>query len=60
MVCTDADGNCPYIPECEKRFLLPYLDPKVADNTPEEEGKYQERSMQIATEMGYLFGKLKS
>lgn len=59
MVCTDADGNCPYISECEKRFLLPYQDPKIADNTPDEEKIYHERSLQIATEMAYLFKLIK-
>ncbi|MGJ3234116.1 protein-tyrosine-phosphatase [Marivirga sp.] len=59
MTCSDADENCPFIPGTEKRIALNYEDPKVFDNSPKKEQKYEERSTQIATEMLYVFSNLK-
>lgn len=58
MTCTDADENCPFIPN-STRISLPYDDPKVYDGTNEEELKYLERSTQIATELLYVFSNVK-
>ena len=55
MTCTNADENCPLIPGSEKRISLPYEDPKVFDNSTQESEKYDERSLQIAMEMKYVF-----
>ena len=55
MTCTNADENCPIIPGSEKRISLPYEDPKVFDNSTQESEKYDERSLQIAMEMKYVF-----
>ena len=57
MTCSDADENCPFIPGAEKRFPVRYEDPKKFDDTPLEGEKYLERSIQIASEMSYLFSK---
>ncbi|GAB1443153.1 protein-tyrosine-phosphatase [Ignavibacteriales bacterium] len=57
MTCSDADEACPFIPGAEKRFPVRYEDPKKFDDTPLEEEKYSERSIQIASEMDYLFSK---
>ena len=43
------------IPGSEKRISLPYEDPKVFDNSTQESEKYDERSLQIAMEMKYVF-----
>jgi len=51
MTCSHADENCPFIPGAEKRIPVHYEDPKVFDGTPQEAEKYDERSMQIASEM---------
>lgn len=59
MTCNHADEACPIVPGADARFSIPYEDPKVADNTPEEEIKYDERCKQIAIEMFYLFSKVK-
>lgn len=59
MTCSHADANCPFIPGSEKRIAIKYDDPKEFDNTPEQEEKYQERSSQIATEIFYVFSKIK-
>jgi arsenate reductase len=59
MTCSQADEDCPFIPGAKSRFSLGYEDPKVFDNTEKELSKYLERSEQIATEMYYLFSKLR-
>ena len=59
MVCSDAEENCPFIANAEKRLSVTYEDPKVFDNTPEMEARYTERSLQIATEMYYIFSSIK-
>jgi arsenate reductase (thioredoxin) len=58
MTCTEADQGCPFVPGAALRVSLPYDDPKIADDTPEEAQRYDERSQQIATEMLYLFAKV--
>ena len=58
MTCTNADENCPIIPGSEKRISLPYEDPKVFDNCTQESEKYDERSLQIAMEMKFVFNKV--
>lgn len=58
MTCTDADENCPVIPGAEKRFSIPYVDPKESDDTPREKETYDERCRQIATEMYYLMYRI--
>jgi arsenate reductase len=60
MTCSEADSSCPFIPGASLRVSLPYLDPKVADNTPEETMRYDERCLQIATEMLYIFSLVKN
>lgn len=60
MTCSQADGGCPFIAGAEKRVPITYEDPKAFDNTPQQAEKYQERSLQIATEMFYLFSKIQS
>jgi arsenate reductase (thioredoxin) len=57
MTCTDADQNCPAILGAV-RISLPYRDPKEADDTAAETGRYDERSQQIATEMLYVFSEV--
>ena len=60
MTCTQADGGCPFIAGAEKRIPITFEDPKAFDNTPQQSEKYQERSLQIATEMFYVFSQIKS
>ncbi|MCF6307057.1 MAG: protein-tyrosine-phosphatase [Flavobacteriaceae bacterium] len=59
MTCSQADENCPFIPGSEKRIPITYEDPKEFDNTEFQKEKYKERSMQIASEMYYVFFKIK-
>ena len=60
MTCSQADGGCPFIAGAEKRIPITYEDPKVFDNSPQEAEKYNERSLQIATEMFYIFSQINS
>ena len=60
MTCSQADGGCPFIAGAEKRIPITFEDPKAFDNVPQQAEKYQERSLQIATEMLYVFSQIKS
>lgn len=57
MTCSEADGNCPFVSGAEKRIPITFNDPKEFDNTPQQAEKYQERNLQIASEMLYVFQK---
>ena len=59
MTCFNADDGCPFIAGAEKRIPVTFEDPKAFDNTPQQTEKYQERSLQIATEMFYVFSQIK-
>ncbi|MDW7695150.1 protein-tyrosine-phosphatase [Flammeovirgaceae bacterium SG7u.111] len=59
MTCSHADENCPFIPGANMRIPIPYEDPKVADGTDYEAAKYDERCLQIATEMFYMASVVK-
>lgn len=58
MTCAHADENCPFISGADKRIPVRYNDPKEFDGTPQEAEKYDERSLQIASEMFYVFSKI--
>jgi arsenate reductase len=57
MVCSQADEACPKVAGAAERIALPYDDPKVADGTPEEAARYDERCVQIAREMLFVFSE---
>lgn len=59
MTCDSANEACPFVLGAEKRIPIMFLDPKVFDNTPQQAEKYQERSLQIATEMLFVFSNVK-
>ena len=58
LTCSHADKNCPIIQGAEKRFYLPYEDPKSFDDTIDEAKVYDECSIQIAKELKFLFSEL--
>ncbi len=60
MTCSDADKNCPVVSGAEYRVSLTYEDPKEYDGTEMETDIYNERCMQIATEIFYAFGNAKN
>ncbi len=55
MTCSSADEGCPFIPGAEKRLPIRYEDPKAFDDTDLESKMYDERSLQIAAELKYVF-----
>lgn len=59
MTCTNADEGCPMVFGAEARFSIKYDDPKAFDGTEVMNEKYAERSLQIASEMQYVFSKVK-
>ncbi|MDR6969433.1 arsenate reductase [Flavobacterium arsenatis] len=59
MTCSQADGGCPFIAGAEKRIPITFEDPKISDNTPEQTKVYAERSLQIASEMFFVFSQIK-
>ncbi|OXA81741.1 arsenate reductase [Flavobacterium aquidurense] len=59
MTCSQADDGCPFIAGAEKRIPITFEDPKAFDNSPQQTEKYQERSLQIGTEMFYVFSEIK-
>ena len=59
LTCSQADQGCPFIPGAEVRISMPFEDPKAFDNTPLKTIKYLERSLQIATELKYIFSNIK-
>jgi len=60
MTCYSADEACPIVPGAEKRIPITFEDPKAFDNTPQQDEKYDERSLQIATELFYAFSQINS
>tara|TARA_A100000171_G_scaffold53045_1_gene75779 strand:- start:3941 stop:4573 length:633 start_codon:yes stop_codon:yes gene_type:complete len=60
MTCDSANEACPFVPGAEKRIPITYEDPKAFDDTPQQAEKYNERSLQIATELMYVFSQIKS
>ncbi|MFK7782870.1 low molecular weight phosphatase family protein [Psychroserpens sp.] len=58
MTCSSADEGCPMVFGCDKRIAITYEDPKQSDGTPHQTETYKNRSLQIATEMKYVFSSL--
>lgn len=59
LTCSSADQDCPFIAGAEVRIPITFEDPKAFDHTPQQTKKYQERSLQIATDLKYVFSKIK-
>lgn len=59
MTCNNADEGCPMVFGAEARFPIKFDDPKAFDGTDLMNEKYTERSMQIASEMYFVFSQIK-
>ena len=59
MTCSNADEGCPMVFGAEARFPIKYEDPKAFDGTELMNEKYAERSLQIASEMFFVFNQIK-
>lgn len=58
MTCNNADEGCPVVFGADSRFPIKYDDPKAFDGTELMNEKYAERSLQIASEMYYVFSQI--
>jgi len=58
MTCNSAYEACPLVSGAELRIPITFEDPKAFDNTPQQAEKYHERSLQIATELLYVFSQI--
>jgi arsenate reductase len=58
MTCSHADETCPLVPGAAFRASITYEDPKISDNTPEQEATYDERCREIGVEMFYLMSRV--
>lgn len=59
MTCSSADEGCPFIAGAEQRLPIRYDDPKAFDGTDLMNQKYDERSLEIASEMYFVFSQIK-
>lgn len=59
MTCSNADQGCPFIAGAEKRIAVKFEDPKFSDGTPEMDETYFNRSFEIASEMYFVFSKIR-
>lgn len=58
LTCDSADENCPIVYGAEARIPIKYEDPKKSDGTAEMNETYFNRSLEIATEMKFVFENL--
>lgn len=56
--CSSAEEGCPFIAGAEKRLPIRYEDPKVYDGTELMDLMYKERSLEIASEMYFVFNQI--
>ena len=55
MTCSEAEQNCPFIPNASLRLSTTYEDPKLYDGTTQEHEQYVERSLLIGLESLYVY-----
>ena len=48
LVCSEAEASCPAVSGAAVRIAIPYLDPKLYDDTESERRRYAERRDDIA------------
>jgi arsenate reductase len=58
--CSEADENCPFIPQAITRFHLPYEDPKWSDGQRNEGEVYAQKSHEIKNDMADFISLLNS
>jgi arsenate reductase len=58
MTCSSAYEGCPFIAGADVRLPIRYDDPKAFDGTDLMNAKYAERSLEIASEIYFVFSKI--
>ncbi len=59
LVCDSAAESCPVVSGAKHRIALPYIDPKISDDTPEELQAYIDKFLEIGTDMFWVVKQLK-
>lgn len=59
MTCDHADSNCPFIPEAIDRIPFRFEDPKAFDDTDKEAFAYDSKSVEIGSQLLYIYKQLK-
>ncbi|WDT67365.1 arsenate-mycothiol transferase ArsC [Cloacibacterium sp. TD35] len=59
LTCDSADENCPIVYGAEARIPIKYEDPKKSDGIAEMNETYFNRSLEIATEMKFIFENIR-
>lgn len=59
MTCDSANEACPLISGADLRVAVTYEDPKNSDGTPQQDEVYRLKSLEIATELKYVFSQIK-
>ena len=59
LVCDSADEACPHIIGASARYFIPYVDPKVSDDSPKEAEVYGAKVIEIGREMFYMIKQVK-
>ncbi len=57
LTCSSADAACPILPGAALRVATPYDDPKIADGTPAEDETYDDRVLEIGSEVHHVFAE---
>lgn len=60
LTCCSADQSCPSVAGAASRIPITYDDPKLSDGTAQQDETYRHRSLEIATEMFYVFSRIKT
>jgi arsenate reductase (thioredoxin) len=55
ITCNSAYEACPVVHGATEHIAITFNDPKAFDNSTQQTEKYLERSLEIATEMKYVF-----
>ncbi len=55
MTCSEAEASCPIDLRSKSNLKLLYEDPKIYDNTKNEQKKYDSTCLKIAYELNYIF-----
>ncbi|MEM9896663.1 MAG: protein-tyrosine-phosphatase [Bacteroidota bacterium] len=58
MTCSEADAACPIVNGATVRIPLTFNDPKISDDTNQQDEVYDATCREIANEMHYLFKRL--
>ena len=58
MTCSHVDDHCPVVLGADLRIPVYYEDPGAYDDSPERDARYDERSLDIARDLFYVFSHI--